>query len=57
MVQGLVQRIRDEVEVDAPVVATGGLAPIFEPELSFLEAVDLGLTLDGLRLVWEKNLR
>jgi type III pantothenate kinase len=55
LVQGLVQRIRDELEVDAPVVATGGLAPVFEPELSFLEAVDLGLTLEGLRLVWEKN--
>ena len=55
LVQGLVQQIRDELEVEAPVVATGGLAPVFEPELSFLEAVDLGLTLDGLRLVWEKN--
>ncbi len=55
LVAGLVQRIRAELGSDAPVVATGGLAPVFEPELDFLEAVDLGLTLEGLRIVWHKN--
>jgi len=55
LVRGLVQRIRAELGHDAPVVATGGLAPVFEPELDFLEAVDVGLTLDGLRLLWERN--
>jgi len=55
LVQGLVERIRDELGQSAPVVATGGLAPIFEPELDFLEAVDVGLTLEGLRLIWIKN--
>jgi type III pantothenate kinase len=55
LVQGLVARIRDELGVDAPVVATGGLAPVFEPELAFLQAVDLDLTLEGLRLIWRKN--
>ncbi len=55
LVQGLVARIRAELGAEAPVVATGGLAPVFEPELDFLEAVDLDLTLTGLRLLWEKN--
>ena len=55
LVGGLVQRIRAELGSNAPVVATGGLAPVFEPELDFLEAVDLGLTLEGLRIVWQKN--
>jgi len=55
LVEGLVRRIRDELGCDAPVVATGGLAPSFEPELDFLEAVDLGLTLEGLRMIWQKN--
>jgi type III pantothenate kinase len=57
LVEGLVRRIRTELGLDAPVVATGGLAPIFEPALDFLEAVDPGLTLDGLRLVWRMNAR
>jgi len=55
LVAGLVRRIRDELEVDAPVVATGGLARVFEPELDFLKAVDPGLTLEGLRILWAKN--
>ncbi len=57
LVEGLVHRIRAELGVDAPVIATGGLAPGLEDELSILHSVDLGLTLDGLRLVWEKNPR
>ena len=55
IVAGLVSRIREELGTDAPVVATGGLARIFEPELDFLRAVDPGLTLEGLRLLWGKN--
>ena len=55
MVEGLVRRIREELGAEAPVVATGGLAPIFADELAFLEAVDLELTLEGLRLIWDKN--
>lgn len=54
LVEGLVRRVRAELGVDAPVVATGGLAATFAAELS-LDAVDPGLTLEGLRLVWEKN--
>lgn len=57
LVEGVVRRLRDELGVDAPVVATGGLAPVFEEELSFLTAVDPHLTLLGLRLIWEKNHR
>ena len=54
-VEGLVRRIRDELGAPAPVVATGGLAPVFEKALGFLDAVDPGLTLEGLRLLWERN--
>lgn len=55
LVEGVVQRIRDELGTPAPVVATGGLARVFEGQLGFLEAVDPGLTLEGLRLIWGKN--
>ena len=57
LVEGVVKRLRAELGADAPVVATGGLAPVFHAELSFLTAVDPHLTLLGLRLVWEKNRR
>ena len=55
LVEGLVRRIRAELEHEAPVVATGGLATVFEPELDFLAGVDTELTLEGLRLIWDKN--
>jgi type III pantothenate kinase len=57
LVEGVVKRLRTELSVDAPVVATGGLATVFQAELSFLTAVDPHLTLLGLRLVWERNHR
>jgi type III pantothenate kinase len=55
LVEGMVQRIREELGEEAPVVATGGLAPVFEPELGFLQEVNPQLTLEGLWLLWEKN--
>jgi type III pantothenate kinase len=57
LVEGLVRRVRAELGADARVVATGGLARVFEGEMPFLDAVDPGLTLEGLRLIWEKNRR
>lgn len=57
LVEGLVQKVRRELATAAPVVATGGLAPVFEGELSFIDSIDPGLTLEGLRLLWEKNRR
>ena len=57
LVEGVVKRLRAELAVEAPVVATGGLAPVFHAELAFLTAVDPHLTLTGLRLVWERNHR
>jgi type III pantothenate kinase len=55
LVEGLLRRIRDELGHEAPVVATGGMSAVFESELTFVQAIDVGLTLEGLRLLWEKN--
>jgi type III pantothenate kinase len=55
MVQGLVQRMRAELGGPVVVVATGGLASMVAPETDVIEHVDTGLTLRGLRIVWERN--
>jgi type III pantothenate kinase len=62
LVDGLVARIREDVEGftsdlgdQVAVVATGHTAPLLLPELHTVTHYDQHLTLDGLRLVFERN--
>ena len=52
-VDGIVERIREELGVEAQVIATGGLAGLVAPHSKTIGHVDPFLTLDGLRLVWD----
>ncbi len=54
-VDAIVTRIRQELAVEAPAVATGGLAELITPHAATIERVDPELTLEGLRLIWALN--
>ena len=55
VVDAMVARIRGELGPDAKVVATGGLAGRVASESDSIERVEPFLTLEGLRLIFEKN--
>src|SRR3954453_8572783 len=55
-VDAIVVRIREELGApDAPAIATGGLAELIAPHSQTISELDPELTLQGLRLVWERN--
>lgn len=55
LVKEIVQRMKDELEGDTRVVATGGLAKFVAAETEIIDEVDPLLTLEGLRLIWEEG--
>lgn len=55
MIEGLVARIRAEWDQPLKVVATGGLAPLLAEGTTVIETINPDLTLDGLRLLAERN--
>ena len=54
MMEGLIARMRAEIGRPAKVVATGGLAILFDQHTDIFDAVDADLTLDGLALLAER---
>jgi type III pantothenate kinase len=55
VVDSMVERIRGELGENARVVATGGLAGRVAGESRSIEKVEPFLTLEGLRIIFEKN--
>ncbi len=57
LVRGLIRRIQEELGQPAPVIATGGLAPLVAPLVPEFRAIEPDLTLHGLRLAYERAQR
>lgn len=54
-VEGIINRIKRELEAEVTVIATGGLAKLIAKETDSIDVVDDLLTLDGLRIIYEIN--
>lgn len=55
LVEGLVNRMQQELGENCTIVATGGLADVIAAETPAITAVEPYLTLEGLRLIYEMN--
>jgi type III pantothenate kinase len=55
LIEGIVARMKVELEGNVRVIATGGWAPVIARETSVIDVVNLDLTLVGLHLIHEAN--
>jgi type III pantothenate kinase len=54
-VDAIVGRLREELGEEAIAIATGGFAAVIVPFCEQVDEVDDQLTLQGLKLIWERN--
>jgi len=55
LVDGIVNRIKEEIGSDLTVIATGGLAPLIKSEAGSIDYIEEFLTLEGLKIIFDLN--
>jgi type III pantothenate kinase len=55
MIDGMIDRINDELGIELPVYATGGVASKIIPHCRHDITTDENLVLKGLKIIYDKN--
>jgi type III pantothenate kinase len=55
LIDGILERLMAELDENVNIVATGGLAPLMGGGSKYIREIDDLLTLEGLRIIYERN--